>query len=147
MRPPPPCFHSPSLWGLDISNDRFPEPNNARRKLRSIACARQIGISASFPHLRAMNFLPHTSPNPVELTSSRTLPTRRLEETRLLVCSTTLIVHGHLCNLANPFLFCCGYIHGLNHFYVAICLCICMRFIFFVGSWLHFHWSLHCLSG
>jgi hypothetical protein len=27
-----------------VSDDRFPEPNNARRKLRSIACARQIGF-------------------------------------------------------------------------------------------------------
>jgi len=30
----------------------FPEPNNTRRKLRSIACARQIGL---FPHLTLLS--------------------------------------------------------------------------------------------
>ena len=47
----PKIFHSTGpLMGqeqeyssLENSNFSFPEPNNARRKLRSIACARQIG--------------------------------------------------------------------------------------------------------
>jgi hypothetical protein len=34
----------PTITSTDF---RFPEPNNARRKLRSIACARQIGISST----------------------------------------------------------------------------------------------------
>jgi hypothetical protein len=39
----PKIFHSSGpLMGQE---EEFPEPNNARRKLRSIACARQIGIT------------------------------------------------------------------------------------------------------
>ena len=53
----PKIFHSTgSLMGQEQeyfspekSDFRFPEPNNARRKLRSIACARQIGYNS--PHL------------------------------------------------------------------------------------------------
>lgn len=54
----PKIFHSNgALMGQE---QEFPEPNNTRRKLRSIACARQIG---SFPHnLPSLNSpFPHLS--------------------------------------------------------------------------------------
>src|SRR5579862_986773 len=78
------------IFGL--SDGRFPEPNNARRKLRSIACARQIGL---FPppspfiiqHSRLRSRL---YPLCLEFTS-RALPSRRLEKTRLLISTTSLI--------------------------------------------------------
>ena len=38
----PKIFHSSGV--LMGQEQEFPEPNNTRRKLRSIACARQIGI-------------------------------------------------------------------------------------------------------
>ena len=46
----PKIFHSSGpLMGQE---QEFPEPNNTRRKLRSIACARQIGL---FPHLTLLS--------------------------------------------------------------------------------------------
>ena len=37
------------LPNLSYLTGRFPEPNNTRRKLRSIACARQIGFPPFLP--------------------------------------------------------------------------------------------------
>ena len=60
-----------SIWSsllyqrcFGLSDDRFPEPNNARRKLRSIACARQIG---PFPHLLSFSTLPIWDPDSIPL--------------------------------------------------------------------------------
>ena len=55
----PKIFHSTGpLMGQEqeyLSHQKsdfsFPEPNNARRKLRSIACARQIGLTSPIPNL------------------------------------------------------------------------------------------------
>lgn len=43
----PKIFHSSGV--LMGQEQEFPEPNNTRRKLRSIACARQIGKSSIPP--------------------------------------------------------------------------------------------------
>lgn len=73
---------------MTSTNFRFPEPNNARRKLRSIACARQIGISTT------------------ELTIFRTFSPRGFEETWSLIFFLDL----RFCDLDWPFfllLVCC----------------------------------------
>jgi hypothetical protein len=116
------------IFGL--SDGRFPEPNNARRKLRSIACARQIGpfpppspFIIQHSHLRSRLY-----PLCLEFTS-RALPSRRLEKTRLLISPTSLTRHftwTYLCLHLFFLWISLLWIHGLSYL-IAICLlCICI---------------------
>jgi hypothetical protein len=85
---PPPL---PNLWFWYLTG-RFPEPNNTRRKLRSIACARQIGFPPFFQ----------------DTIYVRTFPSRRNEKdgdlnfTRTLTFST--ILHSFCFCFFLPFL-------------------------------------------